>query len=117
MKRKKFKQKKVVYVKPKAVEELSDRVYSRAESEVKDLEAKREKVGSGFRGFLRKAALNKQINEKRQVLSLRSKVEAAEARNRLGKKLVEREKIKSELASEKQKRAANFEPIKMESLY
>lgn len=83
--------------------------------EISALENLKSKSGKGFRGFLNRASLNKQISEKRKILSVSERKKIIDQKNELGKSLVERERIKAELS--KQKSQVNFKPITFDDLY
>lgn len=62
---------KVIY---KEKKENDGKIIEETKKEISTLEEQRGKLGGGVRNFLRKAALNKQINDKRQILKTEDKI-------------------------------------------
>lgn len=99
---------KIIYRTPKNLKVTDKEQLKEVKEEIADLENQRNAVGTGWKGFLRKAAINKQINEKRGFLTARDRLRMVEQQNKLGRALVEKEKIKADLQTYKKKTQVNF---------
>ena len=108
-KRKKTSEKVKVVYRP-TVAPRSDEI-KEARTDIEKLEAKRATIGKGWKGFLAKAALNKQISEKRGVISARDQLRTTKAQTELGKALLEKEKVKLEFQALKKKSSVNFDDL------
>lgn len=78
-------------------------------SEIKDLEEKRTKLGSGFRNTLRRMALNKQIHDKQNYLKSGEKIINVERTTELINKKEQLEQAKLKLKEAREKSKVNFD--------
>lgn len=89
----------------------------KVKQEISQLEEKKSKLGGGFINFFRKGAINKEINERKSILSTQKRISLEKQNVSLGRTLLEKEKIKNQLKKAKQQSQVNFKPITMEDLY
>ena len=102
---------KIVY-KNKPIPKVKDENYeSKVKQEIEELEGKRANVGKGFGGFLRGLSLNKAISDKKKIFNQRDKIKVIQGQTELGKAMLEREKVKTELKELKQKSQVNFDSL------
>lgn len=74
------------------------------EKELKQGKGKLGKLGVGLRSLSQRANINKQINEKTKLLKTRHNIKQMQESTKLGKAMIEKEKIKSELQDIQKKR-------------
>jgi len=104
------------YRNPKDYDELkakasSERQNDSLKKEIIDLEKKRSEVPKGFKGVVQKAAINKEINERRKFMRGERNLVRMDRKNIQMKKQVAYEKTKEELLSLRKKNAVNFEDL------
>lgn len=99
---------RVVYRK---IKDSSEDEAKKVKGEISELEERKAQTGTGVRGFLRKAAINKQIYERRQFLSAKDRLRSTKQQVELGKALVEKEKVKAELKETRKKSMVNFDDL------
>lgn len=111
------KKKPIVKVVYRKVKEEGKEYKQEIKEEVGKLEEKKKTVGGGFGGFIKKMSINKNIYDKNKILRTGDKIKDLKQRNKLGKELLEHERIKQDIKKSKAQGAVNFAPITMESLY
>ena len=79
--------------------------------EIAELETKKGQQGTGFRAFLRKAAINKQIHEKRKFLNTKDQLRGIKMATEATNAQVNLQKARGELAALRQKSSVNFDNI------
>lgn len=85
--------------------------------EIKELETSREQAGKGFRGFLRRAAINRRINDKRGYIVAKDRLRSVTQQNQLGRALLEKEKTKIELNNLRKKSQVSFDGLGGDGLF
>jgi len=83
----------------------------KVKEEINELESKKAQAGTGVRGFLKRAAINRQIYDKRAFISAKDKLRATKQQTELGKALLEKEKVKAEFAQVRKKSQVNFDDL------
>lgn len=78
-------------------------VVSETKQEISQLQAQKQKVKGGVRGFLQKAAINKRINEKARTLSTIRQTETTRRQTELTKAQAELQKSRAELQETRKK--------------
>ena len=127
-KRKKSKVKtKVVYRTPKAVEPTFEKRKGELKAEITELESKKALAPKGFKGFIQKAAINKAISERRQILRTERGSELMKQKTGRLKSQIEFQKSKNELQELQKKSQVDFggfglgleqkKQLKLEDLY
>lgn len=102
---------KIVY-RNKPIPKIKDENYeTKVKKEIEELESKRQNVGKGFGGFLRGLSLNKAISDKKKIFNQKDKIKIIQGQTELGRAMLEREKIKSELKDLKQKNQVDFDSL------
>lgn len=82
---------------------------SKIKTELKALQEQKQSVPSGFKGFFIKAGINKQINERRKVLTAGLREQQAKALTKQVRTQTELEKAKLELKEVKAKNRIDFD--------
>ena len=83
----------------------------KVKEEIAGLEAKKSKVGGGWRGFLAKASLNKQIHEKRKFLGAREGLKNVKAETERIEARLKLEEARGKLGELQKKRQVSFEGL------
>ena len=79
--------------------------------EIAELEQKKAQQGGGFRGFLRKAAINKQIHNKQQFLGAKEQLRNAEVATKATNATTALHEARARLAEARKKSSVNFDTI------
>lgn len=83
----------------------------KVKEEIKELESKRSEIKGGFKGFIQKMSLNKQIHDKRTLVNAEDKLKKIKNQTELGRAMLEREKVKAELNQLRQKNQVSFDDL------
>jgi len=79
--------------------------------EIGELEKRRATIGKGFKGFIQKAAISREIYGKKQFLGSKEKLKGFRAATESVKARTELEKARSELEGYRKKTQVNFEGL------
>jgi hypothetical protein len=79
--------------------------------EIAELETKKGQQGTGFRAFLRKAVINKQIHEKRKFLNTKDQLRGIKVATETTNAQVNLQKARAELKALREKNSVNFDNI------
>lgn len=103
---------KIVYRNPTGFSDKKEAgEIAKVKLDIQSLEKKRSATPSGFKGFVQRLAINRQINDKAAVIRARDRLQRVSRENKVGKELIEREKIKAELGDYRKKTAVSFESL------
>lgn len=99
---------KKIYEKP--AEDLK-KVSEEVKGEISELEKRKQNVGKGVKGFLRKAAINREIYEKKKYLTASERTKIMSRQTEMTKKAIELEEARQKLGELNKKQQVSFDSL------